>query len=60
MIYNYKSGLLLDYCFDTKFTHFEPFSLFCTIFALLLHYHFRYDLPDILIVNLGSVKGSPA
>ena len=28
MIYNYKSGLLLDYCFDTKFTHFEPFSLF--------------------------------
>ena len=44
MIYNYMSGLLLDYCFDTKFTHFEPFSLFCTIFALLLHYHIRYDL----------------
>ena len=44
MIYNYTSGLLLDYCFDFKFTHFEPFSLFCTIFALLLHYHIRYDL----------------
>ena len=44
MIYNYMSGLLLDYCFDFKFTHFEPFSLFCTIFALLLHYHIRYDL----------------
>lgn len=41
MIYNYKSGSLIDYCFDTKFTHFEPS---CTIFALLLHYHIRYDL----------------
>ena len=62
MIYNYTSGLLLDYCFDSKFTYFEPFSLFCTIFALVLHYHIRYDLNrmiSILIVNLGSVKGSP-
>ena len=45
MIYNYTSGLLLDYpryCFD--FHAFSTFFIFCTIFALLLHYHIRYDL----------------
>ena len=60
MIYNYTSGLLLDYCFDLKFTHFEPFSLFLHDFRTFVALSYPiWSHPDILIVNLGSVKGSP-